>query len=148
MTLQIILKPCRDTHCHFCFNKLPMDTVPCTSCTIPLYCSQQCQAQARSQKTTSSPRSYVDYVSLSDDLREHVAHVTKSSVYSSYSEDISEHEHECGGVNWSAVLPSELVLAGRILMKYFKKKGHFGAAFDGVKCLVITIILSHSILMG
>lgn len=131
----IILKPSRDTHCHFCFNKLPVDTVPCPSCTIPLYCSQQCQAQARGQKMGNHPKSYGNHVSLSDDLEEYVAHITLSSVSSSYTEHIAEHGHECEGVNWPAVLPSEIVLAGRVLMKYFKQQRHFGAVSGRVESL-------------
>lgn len=36
-------------------------------------------------------------------------------------EDITEHKHECQGVNWPAVLPSEVVLAGRILARFLAK---------------------------
>ena len=28
-----------------------------------------------------------------------------------------EHQHECGGSNWPAVLPSDVVLAGRLMVK-------------------------------
>ncbi|KAL5568230.1 hypothetical protein UlMin_024805 [Ulmus minor] len=36
----IILKSCRETHYHYCLNELPVEKVPCPSCSIPLYCSQ------------------------------------------------------------------------------------------------------------
>lgn len=31
--------------------------------------------------------------------------------------DIPEHKHECQGVHWPAVFPSEIALAGRVLIK-------------------------------
>lgn len=87
------------------------------------------------------PKSYGNHVSLSEDLKEYVAHITLSSVSSSYTEHIAEHGHECEGVNWPAVLPSEIVLAGRVLMKYFKQQRHFGAVSGLVESLVLTITI-------
>ncbi|KAL5542219.1 hypothetical protein UlMin_009929 [Ulmus minor] len=43
--LQIILKSCRETHCHYYLNELLVNKVPCPSCSIPLYYSQNCQLQ-------------------------------------------------------------------------------------------------------
>ncbi|KAL5994430.1 hypothetical protein ACLOJK_024480 [Asimina triloba] len=37
---------------------------------------------------------------------------------------IPEHVHECGGVHWPAVLPPEVVLAGRVLAKSIEKQRH------------------------
>eukprot|EP01018_Ginkgo_biloba_P033794 Gb_38860 [translate_table: standard] len=37
-----------------------------------------------------------------------------------------EHKHECGGMSWAAVLPTEVVLAGRIFIKSIEKKTSFG----------------------
>lgn len=36
-------------------------------------------------------------------------------------DDVTEHQHECQGVHWPAVLPSEIVLAGRVLAKFLSK---------------------------
>ncbi|KAJ8773933.1 hypothetical protein K2173_009364 [Erythroxylum novogranatense] len=49
----MILKSCRETHCHYCLNELPADVVPCTSCSIPLYCSERCQLQAGGETLSS-----------------------------------------------------------------------------------------------
>ncbi|KAK1399708.1 SET domain-containing protein [Heracleum sosnowskyi] len=133
----VILKHCRDTHCHFCFNKLPVDTVPCSSCTIPLYCSHQCQAQASGQKAGSALKSRHNHISLSDDLEKYIADITSSGFC---TEQNSEHSHECGGVNWPVVLPSEIILAGRILMKLVKQTRHSG----GSSCVVKNMDLCHN----
>lgn len=133
----VILKHCRDTHCHFCFNKLPVDTVPCSSCTIPLYCSHQCQAQASGQKAGSASKSRHNHLSLSDDLEKYIADITSSGFC---TEQNSEHRHECGGVNWPVVLPSEIILAGRILMKLVEQSRHSG----GSTCMVENLELCHS----
>ncbi|KAK6155982.1 hypothetical protein DH2020_010230 [Rehmannia glutinosa] len=79
----ILLKHCRETHCAFCFNELPADTVPCVSCSIPVYCSLKCQVQAGGQ-------------------------------------DFPKCMH------WAAVLPSDVVLAGRILVKHIEQQSSGG----------------------
>lgn len=120
--LQIILKSCRDTHCHYCLNELPKDTVPCISCSISLYCSQHCQVQARGE-TISCYRTKdgVDD-SLPNNLKEYIAEVTSCSDSDPDVECFPEHKHECLGVHWPAVLPSDVVLAGRILAKFISQK--------------------------
>uniref|UniRef100_A0A0E0H4T7 SET domain-containing protein n=1 Tax=Oryza nivara TaxID=4536 RepID=A0A0E0H4T7_ORYNI len=65
----IIMKSCRDTHCHYCFSEAPAD------------------------------------VSKTPD-----------------SKQIAEHRHECGGAHWAAVLPADIVLAGRIMAQYIEKQ--------------------------
>ncbi|CAN6293007.1 unnamed protein product [Urochloa humidicola] len=67
----IIMKPFRETHCHFCFSEAPADVVFCPLCTIPIYCSKR---------------------------------------------------HECGGAHWAAVLPADIVLAGRIMSRDIEKR--------------------------
>lgn len=37
-------------------------------------------------------------------------------------EHIQEHSHECGGMHWPAVLPPEVVLAGRLMVKFNEKR--------------------------
>lgn len=91
------------------------------------------------------PKSYGKHVRLSDELEKYVSHVTSPTISSSYTGDIAEHEHECGGSNWPAVLPSELVLAGRVLMKYYQQQRHFDAVSGRVEYLVLYLLLSHNI---
>ncbi|KAL6980953.1 hypothetical protein U1Q18_022589 [Sarracenia purpurea var. burkii] len=134
-TAEIILKPCRETHCHFCLNELPADTVPCSSCSIPLYCSQQCQEQARGQKAGSNSRLYDSRETLSDDLEKYIADITLPRVSASETLHFSEHRHECHDVNWPAVLPSELVLAGRILAKFVEQQRHCSHVSDFIETL-------------
>lgn len=50
-------------------------------------------------------------------------------------EDIPEHKHECQGLHWSKVLPSEIVLAGRVLAKFYQKN-RYGDNTDLVESLV------------
>ena len=112
--LQIILKSCRETHCHYCLNQLRADTVPCTSCTIPLYCSEHCQIQAGGEP----------FSNFQDKIGTKESHSHSHGEYkfalcsdSNPIECFPEHKHECLGVNWPAILPSDIVLAGRILVK-------------------------------
>ncbi|KAK7282465.1 hypothetical protein RIF29_11271 [Crotalaria pallida] len=118
----IILKQCRETHCHYCLNDLPADRVPCTSCSIPLYCSQQCQIQAGGQMLRICPEVPGILQNLPRDLGDYAAEVIQGNDSEQEIEDISEHKHECQGVNWSAVMPTEIVLAGRILARFFLKR--------------------------
>ncbi|CAK9145871.1 unnamed protein product [Ilex paraguariensis] len=125
--MQIILKPCRETHCHFCLNKLPADTVPCPSCSMPLYCSQQCQVQAGGKRLRNDLKSYGVHANLSGDLEKYIADIILAGVSVLGTECLPEHRHECQGVNWPAVLPSDIVLAGRVLVKSVEHQRHFSA---------------------
>ncbi|XP_012858311.1 PREDICTED: uncharacterized protein LOC105977542 isoform X3 [Erythranthe guttata] len=120
--LQIILKNCRETHCAFCFNELPADTVPCVSCSIPLYCSLNCQVQAGGEDFSLCKDKYRLPQELSDDLEQYAKNVTSPDISSSSIEHAAEHKHECQGMHWPAVLPSDVVLAGRILVKHIEKQ--------------------------
>ncbi|KAG8380981.1 hypothetical protein BUALT_Bualt06G0073000 [Buddleja alternifolia] len=122
----IILKHCRETHCAFCFNELPADTVPCMSCSIPLYCSVQCQVQAGGQDFSKYVNKYGFLEDLSDDLEEYIRNVTTLGICSSNTEHAAEHMHECQGMHWPAVLPSDVVLAGRILVKNKQRESYGG----------------------
>jgi SET and MYND domain-containing protein 4 len=48
--------------------------------------------------------------------------ITSTSCKPSSSRQIAEHKHECEGVHWAAVLPSDIVLAGRIMSWYIEKR--------------------------
>ncbi|KAJ9545735.1 hypothetical protein OSB04_025442 [Centaurea solstitialis] len=111
----VVSKHCRETHCHFCFNELPADIVPCHSCSLAMYCSQLCQIHAIG-KHLQYTKNHELGVDLSSDLEKYVESVTKASVDGGLVEQIGEHKHECG-VNWPAALPTEIVLAGRVIMK-------------------------------
>ncbi|XP_057949385.1 uncharacterized protein LOC131144640 isoform X3 [Malania oleifera] len=118
---KIILKHCRETHCHYCFNDLPPDNVPCALCSIPLYCSQHCLIQAGGQMSKNYQKNYDILKNQSNELKNHIANVTLADDPECAIEHISEHEHECNGVHWPAVLPAEIVLAGRVLVKSIKQ---------------------------
>ncbi|XP_024029703.1 SET and MYND domain-containing protein 4 isoform X2 [Morus notabilis] len=112
----VILKSCRETHCHYCLNELPVDKVPCTSCSIPVYCSLNCQLRAGG-KLFSFPKSHGIQKGLSNNLEKYVAEITLGANSETDIEHIPEHRHECHGVSWPSVLPSEIVLAGRAFVK-------------------------------
>ncbi|KAL0401057.1 UNVERIFIED_CONTAM: Stress-induced-phosphoprotein 1 [Sesamum latifolium] len=118
----IILKNCRETHCAFCFNELPADTVPCMSCSTPLYCSLKCQLQAGGQEFSKYKSKYEFPEDLSDVLEQYIRTVTSPGILSSKVEH-AEHRHECLGMHWPAVLPSDVILAGRILVKHIQQQG-------------------------
>lgn len=48
--------------------------------------------------------------------------VTSTKSKTPDSKQIAEHRHECGGVHWAAVLPADIVLAGRIMAQYIEKQ--------------------------
>ncbi|KAK6135538.1 hypothetical protein DH2020_030709 [Rehmannia glutinosa] len=122
----ILLKHCRETHCAFCFNELPADTVPCVSCSIPIYCSLKCQVQAGGQDFPKCKEKYESLQHLSDDLERYIRNVTSPGSSSSNIEHAAEHKHECQGMHWPAVLPSDVVLAGRILVKHIEQQSSGG----------------------
>ncbi|XP_077223586.1 tetratricopeptide repeat (TPR)-like superfamily protein isoform X2 [Tasmannia lanceolata] len=116
----VILKQCRETHCHCCFNELPADTIPCSSCTIPLYCSQRCQEQASGKLSEYNQSENNIHEILSLDLERDIMDTTLASNVK--HDQIPEHRHECGGIHWAAILPPEIVLAGRVLVKSIEKR--------------------------
>ncbi|XP_042492163.1 histone-lysine N-methyltransferase SMYD3 isoform X7 [Macadamia integrifolia] len=121
----IILKHCRETHCHFCFNELPADIVPCSSCSIPSYCSQHCQVQAGGQFGSSPNNALIpENISKNFEMAETSPSNSGYIVADANINCIPEHKHECGGVHWPVVLPSEIVLAGRVLVKSIEQRRH------------------------
>ena len=120
--MQIILKNCRESHCHYCLNELPVDKVPCTLCSIPFYCSQTCQVRAGG-KLFNYPKSHGILENLSNALEKYVAKITLGDDSETGSEHIPEHRHECKGAHWPSVLPSEIVLAGRLFVKSITQRG-------------------------
>lgn len=117
----VILKQCRETHCHYCLNDLPADRVPCISCSIPLYCSHQCQIKAGGQMFMISTEDNYVLKNLPNNLAEYAAEVIQYNDCEQKIGNVTEHKHECQGVHWPAVLPSDIVLAGRLLAKFLSK---------------------------
>jgi len=120
--MQIIMKSSRETHCHFCFNEAPADVVFCPLCTIPIYCSKRCQKQAVGDISCNQD-TYLEYDG-------HAMSLAKLSVTSSCKSPSSilfaEHRHECGGAHWAAVLPADIVLAGRMMAQDIEKRMLYG----------------------
>ncbi|KAI3870267.1 hypothetical protein MKX03_029656, partial [Papaver bracteatum] len=136
----IITKACRKTHCHFCLNELPADTVPCSSCSMTLYCSQYCQEQAIGQKPGIDLNVIPASGNVSTDLKRYVERISLENnsghpVADSNPTWVAEHRHECGGVHWPAVLPAEIVLAGRVLVKKIEAKKYSKGAMDSPEAL-------------
>ncbi|CAN8290187.1 unnamed protein product [Cochlearia groenlandica] len=136
----VISKSCRETHCHFCLNELPADNVPCPSCSIPVYCSESCQIQSGGMWSKTEMDKHHISQNLPNDVVEHIKAVTSADIYCSETECILEHQHECQGANWPAVLPSDAVLAGRIIMKLINE----GKAAMDLSNLQEILELSHS----
>ncbi|ERN04677.1 hypothetical protein AMTR_s00076p00135550 [Amborella trichopoda] len=116
----IILKHCREAHCHFCFMELPADTIPCSSCTIPLYCSDHCLEKASGKQPERKQ------INVQDAIEINLSMNAKKEDFAG----VSEHGHECGGVHWPAILPVDVVLAGRILVKCLERQKYLGGSFD------------------
>jgi hypothetical protein len=126
--MQIILKSSRETHCHFCFNEAPADVVFCPLCTIPIYCSKRCQEQAVGDNSCNQ-NAHLEYNGATSLAELSVT----SSCKSRSSKLFAEHRHECGGAHWAAVLPADIVLAGRIMAQDIEKRMLYGksAAISG-----------------
>ncbi|KAG5616403.1 hypothetical protein H5410_016227 [Solanum commersonii] len=138
----VILKKCRETHCHFCFNELPADAISCASCSIPLYCSDWCQIQAGAPKFDKSSNSFSGLEGLADDLKNYMSDVVLAGASTLDTGHIAEHRHECHGFHWPLILPSEVVLAGRILVKVIEQNRRASADSN----LVGFLDLSHNYL--
>ncbi|XP_076953579.1 uncharacterized protein LOC143627690 [Bidens hawaiensis] len=120
----IIQNNYRKSHCHYCFNELPADIVPCSSCSMALYCSQLCQIHARGQNQQFHTKNHDIGFDLSSDLENYVSNVTKAIDDGVNINQDGEHKHECG-VNWPTALPAVFVLGGRVIIKSIKQNGHF-----------------------
>lgn len=68
------------------------------------------------------PRSVAVHADLSDDLLKYISDVVSVSNFDSCLKDYTEHSHECNGVHWPLILPAEIVLAGRVLVKYIEQQ--------------------------
>nr|XP_043618324.1 SET and MYND domain-containing protein 4 [Erigeron canadensis] len=137
----IVSKHCRETYCHFCFIELPADTVPCPSCSMALYCSRLCQLHARGYDSHTNMNNHGKIgVDLSRDLEKYVASVTRDTVDVMHNKQTVEHKHECG-VNWSAALPAEVVLAGRVIGKFIEEHRHIGESSS-----IVSLELCHNYL--
>lgn len=137
-----ISKHCRETHCHYCLNELPADAIPCTSCSIPLYCSHCCRAQAGGQVFKNCPMKHNIIDSVFDNLEDYISQITSDNDFYLEVEHIFEHKHECKGVHWPVILPSDVVLAGRVVVKSVEKNG----VSTDVSNLLGTLDLSHNYL--
>ncbi|CAN6310536.1 unnamed protein product [Urochloa humidicola] len=115
----IIMKPFRETHCHFCFSEAPADVVFCPLCTIPIYCSKRCQEQAVGDISCNQD-SHLEYNGHA--MRLAKLSITSTGCKSPSSKLFAEHRHECGGAHWAAVLPADIVLAGRIMSRDIEKR--------------------------
>lgn len=81
------------------------------------------------------------FKNLADDLKRYVQEITLPSFANLRAEGVPEHKHECEGVHWPAVLPSEIVLAGRIVAKFVAQRGGFTDASNLVDMLVLLMTI-------
>ncbi|KAK9128247.1 hypothetical protein Syun_017044 [Stephania yunnanensis] len=136
----ILSKHYRETHCHFCMNELPVDSVPCSSCSVPLYCSQWCLERAGGVGAKNLLSDYPFHEMLPTDLQRYISSVilapdSRPGAANPDSGGIAEHKHECGGVNWFAVLPSEIILAARMIVKSIEQRKRSEGTTESAKTL-------------
>lgn len=86
----------------------------------------------------NDPKTHEINVNLPGYLEKYIQDITSPSVSGPYTEHITEHRHECEGVNWPAVLPSDIILAGRILVKSINQKRDSGAVYGLVGNFILT----------
>lgn len=107
-----------------------MDAVPCSSCCTQLYCSRLCQVQAGGEQILQTSRNLPIDDKLADDLKNYISDVIFVEFSRPHVKKFTEHGHECQGVHWPAVLPSDVVLAGRVLAKYIEQQRNSGFMFS------------------
>ncbi|RAL52269.1 hypothetical protein DM860_016118 [Cuscuta australis] len=139
----IILKTYRETNCHFCFIELPANAIPCDFCSIPLYCSRRCQLVSGGKVFCKTPRKASCHEGIPDELEKYISQCI--SGFSAGNPDrctdhIPEHRHECQGAHWPSVLPSDVVLAGRVIVKFIEQQKHS----CGVSNLIAVLDLCHN----
>ncbi|XP_016564999.2 N-lysine methyltransferase SMYD2 isoform X3 [Capsicum annuum] len=78
---------------------------------------------------------------ISYDLKNYMADV-RAGTSTLDTVHIAEHSHECQGFHWPLILPSEVVLAGRILVKVIEQKRRTSADSN----LIEFLDLSHNYL--
>jgi hypothetical protein len=106
-----------------------------------LYCSQSCQELASGRKFCGIGTIDISSIeNLSQDLIQYITDINLSLVSGGAGMDanvgnFAEHRHECRGVNWPTVFPSEIVLAGRIVAKSLEKERCFMQAIKFEKGL-------------
>ncbi|KAK1283365.1 hypothetical protein QJS10_CPB21g00495 [Acorus calamus] len=95
--------------------------------------------QAGGKEYPGDPSNYVTHVDLSQDLERHLMDVVVANmdpcIVDVNLQQNPEHRHECGGVHWPLVLPSEVVLAGRVLVKLFEKRKAFTVTSESIESL-------------
>lgn len=134
---QVVLKQCRDTHCHFCFKELPGDSVPCGFCAVLLFCSESCRDHAGGNPSgTKHSKNRPLSEQILDDSHCETGNLSlfennscKTSPVDIKDVNWFEHKHECGGMSWAAVLPTEVTLAARMLIKSIVRQS-FGNYYD------------------
>jgi len=115
---------------------MPADAISCASCSIPLYCSDWCQIQAGAPKFDKSSNSFSGLEGLAADLKNYMSDVVLAGASTLDTGHIAEHRHECHGFHWPLILPSEVVLAGRILVKVIEQNRRASADSNLVGFLV------------
>ncbi|KAK1284515.1 hypothetical protein QJS10_CPB21g00489 [Acorus calamus] len=100
--------------------------------------------QAGGKEYPGDPSNYVTHVDLSQDLERHLMDVVVANmdpcIVDVNLQQNPEHRHECGGVHWPLVLPSEVVLAGRVLVKLFEKRKAFTVTSESIESLLVVLI--------
>ncbi|KAI5017384.1 hypothetical protein ZWY2020_042272 [Hordeum vulgare] len=114
----IILKSCRETYCHYCFSEAPADVVFCP-CVQYQFIVRKCQEEAVGGVSWNQD-TYLESNSNAVDLG--TLSLTSTGCKAANSKQIAEHRHECGGAHWAAVLPADIVLAGRLMAQYIDNR--------------------------
>ncbi|KAJ0045828.1 hypothetical protein Pint_05245 [Pistacia integerrima] len=140
----IISKHCRETHCHYCLNKLPADAIPCTSCSIPLYCSHNCRARAGGQLLKTYPMKHNSNESLLNKFEEYIAQITRGIDLYPGDGHIFEHKRECQGAHWPIILPADIALAGRVVVKSIEQRRASSEDFNLMEILELSHNYSHA----
>lgn len=100
--------------------------------------------QAGGQELKKNPKNHGICTNLSSDLEKYVEEITSPKYYDSSIGWIAEHKHECEGVNWPVALPSEIVLAGRVMVKSIEQKKHSSNTSNLIETLVIQYFIWYT----
>ncbi|XP_045822839.1 uncharacterized protein LOC123915682 isoform X2 [Trifolium pratense] len=98
----------------------------------------QCQIKAGGEMFRISTEDSNILKNLPGDIGKYAAEVIQYNDCEQKIDDVTEHKHECQGVHWPAVLPSEIVLAGRVVAKFLSK-----SSSGDIASFVENLELSH-----
>lgn len=82
---------------------------------------------------------------LFNKFEEYIAQITRGIDFYPGDGHFFEHKHECQGAHWPMILPSDIVLAGRVLVKCIEQRRACSEGFNLIETLVHFLTLIYTL---